>query len=377
MNINRAVGCIVIILISLCIATIGLLFVSSLISREVQNIYGPPNRGLSLRQRKTLEVVLLLNRNKLTNPNELGKPDQAFTIVSGETTPSILGRLWEDGIIADPAALRAYLQYSGLDTGIQAGEYTLNASMTPIEVSWALQDATPKSVDFQILPGWRLEEIAASLPTSGLEIDPDEFISTAKQLSTNNSLNSLLPGDSSAEGFLYPDVYEIDRTATADDIINMFTNRFLEVTNSQLIEGFENQGLTLYEAVILASIVEREGIVDEEKPLIASVFYNRLANGMKMDSDPTVQYALGYDDSRGGWWPNPLSLNDLEINSPYNTYQVFGLPPGPISNPSISSLKAVAFPAQTPYFYFRATCDNSGKHSFAETFQQHLNNACP
>lgn len=377
MKVNRGLSCVVIVFISLCMAAIGILFLSNMLSRQVQNIYGSPNRDLSLRQRKTLEIILLINQNKLTHPNELGIPDQSFLISSGESTPSILGRLWEDNIISDPAALRAYMQYAGLDTGIQAGEYSLNASMTPIEIAWALQDATPKSVDFHILPGWRLEEIAAALPTSGLDINPEQFINSANEPSVNNSLMTLLPGDRSVEGFLYPDAYEIERTAKAEDLINLFTNRFSEILNPQLLEGFENQGLNLFEAVTLASIVEREAIIDEEKPLIASVFYNRLASGIKLDSDPTVQYALGYDGPRGGWWVNPLTLNDLEIISPYNTYKVFGLPPGPISNPSIASLKAVAFPAQTPYYYFRAACDNSGKHLFAESFEQHLNNACP
>jgi UPF0755 protein len=142
-------------------------------------------------------------------------------------------------------------------------------------------------------------------------------------------------------------------------------------------DSYDQQGLSLFDAVTLASIVEREAVLDEEKPLIASVFLNRLAAGIPLESDPTAQYAAGYDEARGGWWPTPVSLNDLEIDSPYNTYRYPGLPPGPISNPSTESLKAVAFPAQTPYYYFRASCDGSGKHVFAETYEQHLNNSCP
>jgi UPF0755 protein len=144
-----------------------------------------------------------------------------------------------------------------------------------------------------------------------------------------------------------------------------------------LREGFQQQGLSLFQAVTLASIVQREAIVEDEMPLIASVFLNRLKAGMKLESDPTVQYALGYQEESGKWWKSPLSLDELKVDSPYNTYLYSNLPPGPIANPGLNALKAVAFPAQTPYYYFRAACDGSGKHTFAETFEEHQLNACP
>jgi UPF0755 protein len=112
-------------------------------------------------------------------------------------------------------------------------------------------------------------------------------------------------------------------------------------------------------------------------PLIASVFLNRLAAGMPLEADSTAQYALGYQEKTHTWWKNPLSLGDLQVDSPYNTYLYGGLPPGPISNPGLNALRAVAFPAQAEYYYFRAACDGSGEHNFAETFEEHLQNACP
>ena len=148
------------------------------------------------------------------------------------------------------------------------------------------------------------------------------------------------------------------------------------ITN-ELKDGFDQHGLSLQEAVILASIVEREAVVTDEMPLIASVFLNRLVSNISLDADPTVQYAVGFNESQNTWWTNPISAADLQYNSPYNTYLYPGLPPGPICNPSTNALRAVAFPAQTPYYYFRATCDDSGLHFFAETFQEHVNNACP
>ena len=112
-------------------------------------------------------------------------------------------------------------------------------------------------------------------------------------------------------------------------------------------------------------------------PLIASVFFNRLAIDMPLQADPTVQYGLGYNTAQATWWTNPLSAQDLQVNSPYNTYVHHGLPPGPISNPGLAALQAVAAPAQSNYYYFQARCDNSGLHNFAETLEQHQQNNCP
>jgi len=117
--------------------------------------------------------------------------------------------------------------------------------------------------------------------------------------------------------------------------------------------------------------------VADEMPMIASVFYNRLGINMRLQTDPTVQYALGFDFPQGSWWTTPLSLDDLKVDSPYNTYLHPGLPPGPISNPGLAALQAVAAPAKSNYFYFQARCDKSGLHNFAETLEQHQQNNCP
>jgi UPF0755 protein len=183
--------------------------------------------------------------------------------------------------------------------------------------------------------------------------------------------------DGSVEGFLMPGTYRFLREARAEDLVKTFTARFDEQVGTDLRIQFEVNGLDLREAVILASIVQREAVREEEQPMIASVFYNRLRVGMSLESDPTVQYAIGYNPDNETWWTNPLTRADLGVDSPYNTYRNAGLPPGPISNPGLSALKAVAYPAQTPYYYFRAACDKSGRHSFAKTYEEHLQNACP
>ena len=133
------------------------------------------------------------------------------------------------------------------------------------------------------------------------------------------------------------------------------------------------QGLTLYQVVTLASIVEREAVHDDERPVIASVFLNRLNLGMKLDADPTTQYAIATPDN---WWP-PLNFDPRTVDDPYNTYVYSGLPPGPIASPGLNSIRAVIYPAASGYFYFRAKCDGSQYHNFSVTYEEHLGYGCP
>jgi UPF0755 protein len=205
-------------------------------------------------------------------------------------------------------------------------------------------------------------------------MDPQEFISAAKNHPA--ALDFLSPG-MGMEGFFYPDVYTLPRTTTTEQVLDIIARNFVQHLTDELKNGFTSQGLDIYEAVTIASIVEREAVQPEEAPLIASVYINRLRIGMQLDADPTVQYALGYNPQQETWWTNPLSRADLDFDSPFNTYNNLGLPPTPISNPSYETLYAVAYPASTPYYYFRAKCDNSGFHFFAETFEEQVANGCP
>ncbi|KXK12836.1 MAG: aminodeoxychorismate lyase [Chloroflexi bacterium OLB14] len=178
------------------------------------------------------------------------------------------------------------------------------------------------------------------------------------------------------EGFFFPDTYTIPRETTVDELLEIIGRNFTAHITTDMQNAFTNRGLTLYQAVTLASIVEREAVHAEEAPLIASVYLNRLAINMKLDADPTVQYALGYQADLNSWWKNPLDLSDLQVASPYNTYQNIGLPPTPISNPSLEALMAVAYPESSPYYFFRAACDGSGYHNFSVTFEEQIANAC-
>ena len=359
---------IILILFGLCLAG-TLLGIPGLARRE----YGPPNPALSPMDQLEFSARLLWYGNQLTQPLDPHGVEQPFSIDPGEGVPSIAIRLEEVGLIRSAAAFRAYLIYTGLDTSLQAGDFTLSPALSIVDIARELQDATPEQITFVILPGWRMEEIAMSLSTSGLDITSDEFLSATASAPPGMDF---LPASASTEGFLYPDTYILSRETKADELVGEFVRNFSLHLTVDLREGFTRQGLDVYEAVTLASIVQREAVMAEEQPQITSVFLNRLHASIKLDTDPTVQYALGYNAIQGTWWTNPLSAADLQIDSPYNTYIYSGLPPGPIANPSLSALRSVAFPAETPYYYFRARCDGSGLHTFSVTFEEHLQNGC-
>ena len=347
------------------------------INRRAEVAFGPPSANLDPLQRLRLSALLLYQADQLQNPAALSGDSIRFEIPLGESPLAIASRLASAGLILDAQAFINYLKYTGLDISLQAGEYSLNPTANPVELAHILQDATPSEVTFSILSGWRLEEIAATLPTSGLEITPDEFMLAASMPELLTPLPPDFPENRSLEGFMYPGSYRVPRQTNIEQLLGTLISEFESQLSMDLLDGFHRQGLNVHQAVTLASIVERESIVAEEMPIIASVFFNRLAIGMPLEADSTVQYAVGFNPDQNTWWTNPLSMNDLQFDSPYNSYIYAGLPPGPIANPGSRAMRAVAFPAQSPYYYFRATCDDSGRHTFSETFEEHLNKACP
>ena len=353
---------------------LGLVAVAFYVPQTTRRSFGEPSASLNSWQRFSYGYELIWNAGDLTQPRDPGGAEQLFVIQPDESVVSISNRLEQTGIIHRASTFRAYLLWAGLDTIIQSGAYRLSPAQTGFDIAQILKSTTLTEVNFTVLPGWRKEEIAAALPTSGLEFTPEAFLTTAAAPAI--SLN-LIPVGVSAEGFLFPETYSLPRTTTADQLVSILLQGFTSQVPIETLSDYASHGLTVFQAVTLASIIQREAIVEDEMPAIASVFYNRLAIGMKLQTDPTVQYALGYNAALGTWWTNPLSVNDLQFDSPYNTYLYPGLPPGPISNPGLAALEAVAHPAESPYYYFQAKCDGSGLHNFAETFEQHQQNYCP
>lgn len=336
-------------------------------------LYGPPASHLSISDRIEYSTRLLSHGDVLTTPLDPNGIDQPFRVEPGESVASIGDRLESGGIISDAQAFFDYAVYSGIDLTIQSGDFDLSSSQSIIGIAQTLQKFSPGDAILTILPGWRMEEIAGSLPTSGLSIAPETFLAAA------NTPPQVLAfaAPTTMEGFFFPDRYTLPRETSLNQLLDIIGRNFTANLTPDIQNGFAAQNLSVLQAVTLASIVEREAIHIEEAPMIASVYLNRISIGMKLDADPTVQYALGYQSDKNSWWKSPLALIDLEVISPYNTYLNPGLPPTPISNPGIEALMAVAHPQTSSYYYFRAACDKSGYHVFAETFDEQVANACP
>lgn len=365
------------LIILVSISTAMSLFALSSIQTEIETTFGEPNSSLSEIQKLWFQLLLYTNKEKLIIPLNPQAQPQSFLISPNEPTPTILARLAQEGLISDPKLLLTLMQYLGYDTQIQAGEHLLSARMSPHQIANALIDPANLLIQFDLLAGWRKEEVSTALVASGLNFTAQAFLEVATQ-----SLDIYLPhrissSTTSLEGFLLPASYRLLKNAPPEDLLRLFTQNFDAQVSMEIDQQFQQQGLSFYEGIILASIVQRESIVEEEMPLIASVFLNRLRAQMKLDSDATVQYALGFNEAQNTWWPNPLSTNDFAIDSPYNTYLYPGLPPTPICNPGLPAILAVANAPQSDYLYFRAACDGSGRHIFAKTYPEHLENACP
>ena len=367
-----------------CLLSLGILAIlafvafiggSAMLSRAEAS-FGPPSPALGTLQRLRLGIELGFRADALLHPTDEGGGQVRFQVELGEPTAQIVNQLRDAGLIRETGLFNSYLTYTGLDTQLQAGTYMLSHTMNAVELAAAFLDPTPETVTLVILPGWRLEEIAAALPSAGVNVKPEEFLLAAWDPPAGVLLPEGFPTGASLEGYLRPGSFEIDRDSNVVEVINAMLFTFDSTVSPGMRAGFERQGLSLHEGLTLASIVQRESVNEEEMPLIASVFLNRLAAGIPLESDPTVQYSLGYDEISGSWWKTPLSSADLAVGSQYNTYQTIGLPPGPIASSTVIAQEAVAFPETSPYLFFQAACDGSGRHVFALTYEEHIANNC-
>jgi UPF0755 protein len=331
-------------------------------------------------RRLLLQNYLIQHRDELTRPaGEAG--ETAFAIAAGATANQVASDLAAAGLLQDTELLLNYLRYYGLDSRLQTGQFTLNGGMTVPALAGTITEGSAQDVALRFLPGMRLEETAAYLAAVRPgRIDADEFLALARRqrpfdLGRYPFLNSL-PAGASLEGYLFPDSYMIAPNDTAADLLDQMLQNFDRQVTPAMRQSYGAQGLSLHEAVTIASVIERETFTDEERPRIASVYINRVMADIPLQADPTVQYAIGYQADRDIWWKAPLSLDDLRIDHPYNTYLIPALPPGPIASPGAASLRAVAGPEQTDYLFFVLDCHSEppGRHIFARTYEEHLAN---
>jgi len=349
-----------------------------LLSEESGSPLPPAAGDLSTLDLLYLRAYLRVNYDTLNAPS--ARTDGIFSVQAGETAAEICVRLKNEGWVTDADLICRYLHYTGGDRSIGSGMFLIRAGQNPEQIADSLSSGESKIRELTVFPGWREEEIAEALPKAGIPIASSDFMAAVGgRPDSDGSLAGLyaeIPSWATLEGYLFPAGYNVVPGETADHLAQRMVSSFQQALPSGWRGAVQSRGLSAYQAVTLASIIQREAVLEEEMPLIASVYYNRLVQKMRLEADPTVQYALGFQSDRGGWWTNPLWPADFGLDSPYNTYLYFGLPPGPISNPGLAALQAVAKPAQTTYLFFRAACDGSGRHNFADTYLQHLANAC-
>lgn len=323
------------------------------------------------------------NKAALDQPLDANGPVVEFAVEPGMSARAIAQSLKEKGIIKDARLFEAYVRINGISHQLEAGQYQLSSAMTPVEIAEALQNSMAAGIAVTIPEGWRLEQIADALSEGGV-IDGVAYRALAETGNLEGIEDSRYPfifqrpPGTSLEGFLFPDTYQlpIDNPNALDLIdrqLNNFGTQVMPLYESAVASGTTT--LDLYSALTLASIVEREAVVPEERADIARVYLNRLETGMLLNADPTVQYAMGYQETTGQWWKTPVMLEEYSsVDSPYNTYIYTGLPPGPIANPGLESIRAVLFPAENDYLYFVALPDGSGAHVFASTWDEHVVN---
>ncbi len=297
-------------------------------------------------------------------------------VQSGESAATVGEKLVAAGVIRSATAFRWYVRLQGWGGRIEAGDYELRPNMSLEEVVTTLVQGRMSGGFFTVPEGWRALEIADALDRADVTSHDDFLAVVDHPTDIASAALAYLPPGRSLEGFLYPDSYRFQPSTPARVVVQRMVDDFASHLTPEIVAGFQANGLTPYEGVILASIVEREAVVADERPVIASVYLNRLRRGMRLQADPTVQYAL-IDPKVArmpltGYWKRGLTFADLAVESPFNTYQVVGLPPTPICNPGSASLRAVAQPALTAYLYFVARRD--GTHAFAQTLEEQEEN---
>lgn len=288
----------------------------------------------------------------------------AVVVKPGMTTAEISGLLYQQGLIKNVTLFRAFVHSQGLQNSLQAGEYSLTTAMKIQTIIGMLARGDVAYQQVTIPEGLTIDEIGKLLEEKNL-VTAASFKNAAKDHLPYDYIQPS-PGVSyKAEGFLFPDTYQIPRGMKEDDLLRTMTSQFDRLFTQTMRDRAKELGLSVREMVILASLIEKEARYAEERPIIARVFMNRLKLDMPLQSCATIQYILGY--------PKPeLTIKDTEIPSPYNTYQNMGLPPGPIANPGLASIKAALYPDETDFLYFVA--DKNGKHHFSKTYDEHLAN---
>ena len=305
---------------------------------------------------------------RLAAPAPAGGAPVLLSVPAGASTRQVAALLQARHLIRDATVFRLYARLKGLDSQIQGGEYELSPAMTPAQILAKLAHGDVVVHRFTVPEGLTVEQVADLLAAKGL-VSKQRFLAAA---SKSHLADRWLPRNTRLaqplEGYLFPATYDYQPGASEQQLLSLMVEGFARAWTPARAKRAQELGLTVHQVVTLASIVEKETSVPAERAAVAGVYHNRLKIGMKLDADPTVRYAL---KKLAGV---PLLYQDLDVNSPYNTYRRAGLPPGPIAAPGDAAIEAVLHPAAHDHLYFVAKQDGSGGHYFARTLSEQILN---
>lgn len=315
-------------------------------------------RNLSIIVLGIVFVSVLYLIAELLLPLPLGNKPVEFEVKRGQTFREVINSLSEKGLIRDKGLFLIIGRLTGIDRNIKAGYYPLWGNMTPLQVFDALRKGKIIEYEITIVPGDSLLEIGKKLSSLGI-VSEEEF----ERLSRNKDLLERLDIDApSLEGYLFPDTYRFPKGLDIKEIIELMVERLREKFNDEMLMRTFELGMSEREILTLASIIEKEAVKDEERPVISAVYHNRLKRNMPLQADPTSIY--GIKSSK-----ESITKKDLLRKTPYNTYVIKGLPPGPIASPGLESIMAALYPEDAPYLYF--VSNNDGTHNFSVSLKDH------
>lgn len=301
---------------------------------------------------------------QLNRPVEHAAADQIITIEPGTSTQAIINRLSEIGIVRHPMLLRIHLRLTGRGADLKAGAYRFDSPISPLQALGKIQRAEVAFERVTIPEGFNRFDIAATLAEKTGLATEEEFL---RLMDDTELIEKLSPNARNLEGYLFPDTYNYTEQTTPEELIGAMVGRFNEVFTPEWTARASRLRRSVHEVVTLASIIEEEARRPDERPRISSVFWNRLKIRMPLASDPTFIYAAIMARDYDG---NPNQPRHRTRVTPYNTYKVAGLPPGPIASPGRASLEAALYPENTDYLYF-VVSGTEGYHKFSRTSAEH------
>lgn len=320
-----------------------------------------------------LIIILLILIAISSFLSALNKPkdrkDNTYVVVKieeGSSTEDIANALFKKGVISSVTKYKILSKIWHYDGKYKAGSFSVSPSMRSSDIAETIIKGVASTKTFTIPEGYTIEQTADKLDKEDI-VKKETFLEAAKSNDFRkfNFLKNAQSGDNHLEGYLFPDTYAVDLDADENQIITTMLNQFDKVFSKKYRKRAKELNYTENDIIIIASLIERESQVDEDRTKISSVIYNRIKSGMPLQIDATIQYALGKPKES-------LSINDTKLDSPFNTYINKGLPPGPICSPGKESIKAALYPAETDYLYYVVSEKLDGTHNFSKDYTQFL-----